>query len=146
MLIAGLYALVAGKLQISSGSARLEGTAARVAGVILLLPLPLSFGAGALIGMIWVMQGKNVAELKTNQGLLVGTEALIVLGCLVTAIFVGSALQKRQQPSAPPLDPNLPSGAPDPALFPFRPSDPQSNPPPNPPPSPPNYPGDQYRQ
>lgn len=51
MLLGGLYAIFAGKLKLTN-SLQLEGAPARIAGIFLVLPLPLSLAAGFLIGLL----------------------------------------------------------------------------------------------
>jgi len=51
MLGAGLYALIAGKINLG-GSLRFEGTPARIIGVFLVAPLPLAFAGGLVFGFM----------------------------------------------------------------------------------------------
>jgi membrane associated rhomboid family serine protease len=49
MAIGGIYALITGKLKLTN-SVRLEGTSARIVGLILLLPIVVALGLGVVIG------------------------------------------------------------------------------------------------
>jgi hypothetical protein len=51
MLIGGLYALIAGRIKISAAIS-LEGWQARIAGIMLIAPLPLAFLIGVLISLL----------------------------------------------------------------------------------------------
>jgi hypothetical protein len=51
MLIVGLIGLIGGKLTLSKNFP-LEGRRARIAGLILALPLPLAFGIGLVLGVL----------------------------------------------------------------------------------------------
>jgi len=51
MLATGIYVLIAGRIRISQNF-YLEGWRARVAGVFLIVPLPLAFLAGMLLGIL----------------------------------------------------------------------------------------------
>jgi len=51
MLLGGLYALFAGKLTLTKNN-RLVGRRAKVAGIILMSPLPLAFLFGTIVGLL----------------------------------------------------------------------------------------------
>lgn len=85
MLIGGLIALVTGKFKLSQRMVA-EGVAARLAGAVFLLPLPLAFTIGLFIGLTQAAQGKPV---DTGFHLtLVLMEAGVVLGCLVVGLVI----------------------------------------------------------
>ena len=86
MLIAGIIALATGKFTLSKKRIA-KGTAARVAGVVLLLPLPLAFAAGFVIGLTCTAQGVpfRAEDWKFDLALIEGT---IILGCLILAIVI----------------------------------------------------------
>jgi hypothetical protein len=89
MLIAGIIALVKGSLRLS-GKHVVEGISARLMGLILLLPLPLAFAVGFLIGFGEGLQGKPV-QAQELQGTLTGVEVIIVVVCLMGALGIGFA-------------------------------------------------------
>jgi Protein of unknown function (DUF1566) len=86
MLIAGLIGLFSGKLSLSKKLV-VKGAAARVAGLVLLLPLPLAFGMGFYIGMEEASKGRRF-DAKEWQGTLTLIEGGLVLGCGVVSILI----------------------------------------------------------
>ncbi len=58
LLIAGIIALVSGKSKLSKELVA-TGTAARIAGLVMLLPLPLAFAAGMVIRFQNASRGNN---------------------------------------------------------------------------------------
>jgi WD40 repeat protein len=88
MLIAGLIALTTGKFRLF-GKRAAHGAAARVGGFILLLPLPLSFCVGFVIGAEAAASGKTTSldDLRTSLALL---EGAIALGCLILGMIIAS--------------------------------------------------------
>jgi hypothetical protein len=82
MLIFGIITLVRGKFLLTRAK-EVRGVPARIIGVILMLPLPLSFMAGLVLGAVIAAQGKNEDELRT---------AGIILGVSITAICFISAI------------------------------------------------------
>ena len=77
MAIGGIYALITGKLKLTN-SVRLEGTTARIVGVVLLLPLTIALGLGIVIGLFISM------GLLPDSALIIATvgEFLLVFGVL----------------------------------------------------------------
>jgi len=97
MLIAGIWAIVAGKLPPSLfGGAKwkFEGWGVRLLGLILVLPLPTAFVAGILLGLLSGDQAVGYAALL---------ELVIVLVCGVAAVVVSRFVRQ----------PAIPSGADD---------------------------------
>src|SRR5262249_11231617 len=86
MLIAGIIALVSGKFKLTANCVA-EGVAARLAGLICLLPLPLSFAVGFVIALQQQAQGRpfDVKEMQLSLALLEGG---IALACLILTIVV----------------------------------------------------------
>jgi hypothetical protein len=86
MLVAGAVALATARLPLA-GSRSVSGGAARFAGLLLALPLPLSIVAGFAIHTHRSSADApvTVGEL---QGLLGTVELLITLGCLGLALVV----------------------------------------------------------
>ena len=61
LLILGIIVLIKGQVMLTR-TKEVRGTPARVIGVLLILPLPLGFLAGLLLGAFYVAQGKPVTE------------------------------------------------------------------------------------
>jgi hypothetical protein len=89
MLIWGIVVMVTGKLKVSK-SKEVRGMAARGLAVIMLIPLPLAFGAGVIYGIL------NANRLRADEalGTLTAIEIVIVLGCALAAIAGGLILGK----------------------------------------------------
>ena len=89
LLILGIIVLIKGQVMLTR-TKEVRGTPARVIGVLLILPLPLGFLAGLLLGAFYVAQGKPVTKSEIQGvGTILGV-AIIVL-CVLTAIVVASA-------------------------------------------------------
>ncbi len=88
MLIFGIIALVTGKIKFSPKRIA-TGAAARIAGVMLILPMPLALAAGAFIGLLQASQGKplNLDQLKFKVAIV---EIGIVVACPLLAIIIGA--------------------------------------------------------
>jgi hypothetical protein len=78
MLVYGLYVLYSGKFQLSKQRI-VEGGRARLAGLICVLPLPLAFAAGFILG--------STGQL-TDRGSAAILEIIIVVSCLIAALVV----------------------------------------------------------
>lgn len=85
MILGGLYALIAGKLTVTR-NAILYGWPARIAGIILLLPIPLVLTAGFIIGVLIEMDTLP----SSAFGYVVIVELLSVLGCLLMVAIIGA--------------------------------------------------------
>jgi hypothetical protein len=96
MLVGGLVALVTGKLKLSN-ALQLEGTPARIAGAILMAPLPLALAIGFMIGLLIGMGALPESAL----GLSTVIEIALVLGALVAAYFYGRSARSAQPPAGP---------------------------------------------
>jgi hypothetical protein len=82
LLLIGLYALIGGKLPVNSGARYVvRGWHARLIGGIGLLPVPLTFVVGIVVGLLFVGQGKRLTQ---DSFLLVGIG--IEAACLVTCV------------------------------------------------------------
>jgi hypothetical protein len=90
MLIVGITTLVKGTFGVGSRHAA-KGVPARIAGAILMLPLPLKFLCGMAIGLALAVQEKQVDR---NDPVLAYLETGITLGCLVTALVLAGATAK----------------------------------------------------
>ncbi len=95
MLIAGLYAMVKGKINWTKSRVT-EGAPARVAGVILVLPLPLALAVGLVVGVGQVARGRG--DVKDLQLTLTLTEVGIVLACLALAVVFSLAFSRPAEP------------------------------------------------
>jgi hypothetical protein len=106
MLVAGITALVTGKFTLALFKGPVvQGTAARVAGAIFLLPIPLALTAGIALGVVAAAQGKPWG--LEFQIIATAIEAGIVLVCLALATVVcagASAEPKRYGRSRRPED------------------------------------------
>ncbi|HEV3079992.1 MAG TPA: hypothetical protein VGY66_09440 [Gemmataceae bacterium] len=91
-LIAEIVALIGGIMAIAKGQIRMlgsrtvEGTPARIAGVILILPLPLALVAGFMYGVILASQGREFDEKAKPIAAIM--EAAIFLVCMTAAVIV----------------------------------------------------------
>ena len=111
MLIFGIMALATGKLKMSKTKAAV-GMPARLAGVILVIPLPLAFAVGFVMGFT----GKYRAQaIQHYIGSIQSTEIAIVLLCLAAAgLILWRTAKPIETPPAndtyypPPLPPPLP--------------------------------------
>jgi hypothetical protein len=91
MLVGGLVALVTGKLKLSN-ALQLEGTPARIAGAILMAPLPLALAIGFMIGLLIGMGALPESAL--------GLSTVIEIA-LVAAYFYGRSARSAQPPAGP---------------------------------------------
>jgi hypothetical protein len=96
MVIAGILALMKGKFLVI-GDRVASGPASRIAGALLLLPMPLVLGTGFVIG--WVCAQKRIpfkVEEWAFEAALI--ELLLVLGCLVLALGIAIAHSRPPEP------------------------------------------------
>lgn len=84
MLIFGIVTLVRGKFYVSKTRAAVGGPA-YLAGVVLLLPLPLAFTGGFIYGAMMAAEGREI----DNVQLLIA-EVILVVICLVIAYIIGN--------------------------------------------------------
>ncbi len=85
MLVMGIIALAKGKVTFSK-TLVVRGAMARLIGIVFLLPLPLSFGAGFVLGFMMAAQGKNALDIRIYGIVL---EVVIVLGCGILGVILG---------------------------------------------------------
>jgi hypothetical protein len=90
LLITGIYALATGKLTLSKNRV-VHGPAARVLGVVALLPLPLAFLIGFALGVNAASRGQTLEEVKP---LLIGVELAVALLCGGIVLGVGLAVAR----------------------------------------------------
>ncbi|MBV9122606.1 MAG: hypothetical protein JO112_04550, partial [Planctomycetes bacterium] len=86
MLLAGIYALVTGKVKLTKKIAA-QGAAARLAGLVMMLPWPLSYCIGFAYGTYLVSRGQPIDR---SNLLMVGT--LIDLGCTAGCLAVAAVI------------------------------------------------------
>lgn len=98
MLIGGLYALIAGRIKLTKNML-LTGPRARVAGLILLAPLPLALIIGFLLGAL-----VGVGILPTSaQDFAPCVEIILVIVCLLGAVLFAFLTKPREtaEPASP---------------------------------------------
>ncbi len=90
MLVMGLIALFSGKLSLTKAMT-LKGAAARLAGLIMIAPLPINLGVGFVVGLTVASQGRqfNFQEWQMTFILL---EVGVTLGCLLIAFLVAATM------------------------------------------------------
>jgi hypothetical protein len=87
MLIFGIIALVRGKFLLTRAK-EVRGVPARIIGIVLMIPLPLSFVAGLALGAMMASQGKSVDDLRLAGSIL----GVTITGlCFVSAIAIAVA-------------------------------------------------------
>jgi hypothetical protein len=94
MLIMGIVALIRGRFQLTRNRV-CEGAGARLAGLIMILPLPLAFTVGFYIGANAVASGKNFDAREWGPKLAM-IEAGLIVGCFLLAALI--ALATGQEP------------------------------------------------
>src|SRR5262245_22776967 len=87
MIVWGLVALFRGEFQLNPTRV-VKGVAARLIGLLLLLPLPVSFAIGFLIGLSVASEGRRFDPAAWRLT-LVAVEAAVTLGCLAVALLAG---------------------------------------------------------
>jgi len=112
LLFIGLYALIKGQLPTSKKAKHVvRGWPARVIGIIALLPIPVSFGLGLAVALLFVVQRKQVTG---DSFFWVGTAIEgSVLGVCFVAIAVLSRVY-RIPVEQPRLEEGFRAGSPDP--------------------------------
>jgi hypothetical protein len=87
MLVSGLVVLLSGRFRLSPQRVA-EGTAARLAGLVLLLPWPLSFCLEFLLGVRETIAGRRLNPEEWQQTFLI-SEVVIVTICGAVALLIG---------------------------------------------------------
>jgi hypothetical protein len=94
-LVAGIVALVKGKISFTR-TLVVRGVMARVIGVVLMLPLPLSFFIIFAIGFVMAANGKGQKEIENSVARIA---ALVPIGtyvvCALLAVILGAIAPKR---------------------------------------------------
>jgi hypothetical protein len=88
MLIFGIVTLITGKFSLSRTKV-IQGGVARIVGGIMVLPLPLAFGAGVIIGVAMGASGKapDIDKIRLVATIM---EASIVVICFVVAMIIAA--------------------------------------------------------
>lgn len=87
LLVFGVIALATGKLTLSKTRV-VRGWAARLLGVIALLPLPLSFMIGITYGVVLAAQGRDVTA-DSVRWTMTGIEAGVLVLCAAAIYAIG---------------------------------------------------------
>jgi hypothetical protein len=106
-LVFGIIALVMGKFKLT-GSRWVQGTPARLIGVLLLLPLIIGYGGeaiyGAIVAVKWAKEGKDVAgNLAAIQKEIQGTVTIIHIagGIPLIAAFIVALVKAKPMGKLP---------------------------------------------
>jgi hypothetical protein len=102
MLIFGIVALATGRFSLTRKKV-VEGAPARIVGVILILPLPVTFLAGLALGVSLLQQGRPVNEKEVRSLALVIDIGVPVLA-LIAAIAVSAANAHEARRKRPPRE------------------------------------------
>ena len=92
MFVGGLYALIAGKIKLTK-NLHLEGGHARVAGLILMAPLPIAILIGLALGA-----GAVSGDIVDYAGFI---DMALVLLALVAVVIFGYAVREKPAPEEP---------------------------------------------
>jgi hypothetical protein len=87
MLAVGLYALVTGKFPVTRNRA-VYGAGARFLGLLSLMPLPLAFFAGVVVGTYQVVNGRSPTD-PSLRWTLIAIEAGVVVLCALVVYGLG---------------------------------------------------------
>jgi hypothetical protein len=85
MFVFGIVTLIRGQIKVAP-SMVVRGPMARLIGLVLLIPLPLAFAIGLVIGVGLAAQGKGV---KDMPGWIVAVEPSIVVVCFILVLILG---------------------------------------------------------
>jgi hypothetical protein len=99
MLIWGIVALATGKFMVTRNKV-VYGPMARVIGAILMLPLPVSFFIGILIGVGFAAQGKkfDMAKAQVFSPIELGIVVLCFAAAMAIALATGKPVRKKRIP------------------------------------------------
>ncbi len=97
MLVGGVYALIAGKVRLTK-NLHLEGWRARVAGLILMTPLPLALLMQMALASL-LARADPVPESVSNYGAII--HIALVLLALVAVVIFGYAVREKAAPEEP---------------------------------------------
>jgi hypothetical protein len=91
MIVMGIIALIRGEMKFSANK-YVYGTAARLLGILALLPLPIAFCIGFVVGATEAVNNPNVNQaefMEKHRTTLVITEVVIVLGTALLLFTIG---------------------------------------------------------
>lgn len=92
MLIGGMYAIFTAKVPsflVGGGKVQVEGMAARLFGVLFILPLPVSFLGGVILALLLGEEGKAYATIL---------ELIVVFGVAILATVLSRFVGKKIEP------------------------------------------------
>jgi len=92
ILILGVVTLIRGKVSLTNNRV-VTGGPAYIVGALFVLPFPLSFGVGVLMGMQRAAEGRPMDEQFRTQGTFV--DLGLTIGCLIMAVIVAVCTAKR---------------------------------------------------
>jgi hypothetical protein len=92
LLIYGIIALIKGQFSMGKGK-KVQGSSARVLGIISLLPMPLAAIAGFVIGFL----NPDATAAGRMKWVIVGTEASILAGIVIVLILLANKFYRHQQ-------------------------------------------------
>jgi hypothetical protein len=98
LLIGGLIALITGKFRLSKARI-VEGAAARAAGLVLMLPLPLGYAIGFAIGLLAVLQGKRL-DVAEWRGPLIALDLGVLAACCLLGFGIALLASPASKPGA----------------------------------------------
>jgi len=90
-LLIGLFVIVSGRFSLGRGKS-VRGGKARILGVICLLPIPLAFGVGLVLGF----SSELVFQRPPTRWFLVLLEALIFFAILLFVMYTADRLAEKQ--------------------------------------------------
>jgi hypothetical protein len=117
LAIYGIVVLCTGKLKLSANK-MVVGTPARLLGLLMLTPFPISFAVGLVVGVWAATTGRNLGDLRTF--LLLG-EVLIVVAVAALTFTIAHAIAKPPTATVTSLPPHWTPGPPPPPSDPNNP-------------------------
>lgn len=104
LAIWGIVVLFTGKLTVSKTKV-VQGTAARLLGLLMLMPFPVAFMIGVAVGAWGAASGRDLEDLQMT---LMAVDAGLVIGTAVLVLAIAHAIGK--SPVQDPLTPAFPPG------------------------------------
>lgn len=92
LLVYGIIVLILGRYSMGKGRI-INGSRARLLGVVCLAPIPLSMTAGFVIGFL-NPEAQMAGQLK---GLITGIEVAIIIGTVAVLVFMSKTFFKQQK-------------------------------------------------
>jgi hypothetical protein len=97
MFIAGLMALIKGKLTLSKTKI-VEGTAARLLGILLMLPIPTALAVGVIWGILLNANNVTGVPIQPPQGQVVAAEVGILALYGISTYVIGFLVASEPAP------------------------------------------------